>query len=338
MELKIQEAKGLAVDILTSRGMRHDYAGMVADHLVDAAMAGHAFAGLPRVLALVEALEKKPPATAVTVVRENRNSALIDGGDNNGYVTSVIGVDKAIALAKASGIGIVGVRNTWFSGRLAYYVERAAHQNLIAFHTANSTARVAPYGGIDAIFGTNPLAFAFPCEGEPLVVDVGTSAATWGELLLRKRTGRKLDSNMAVDAAGQITDDPSAGLVGAILPWGGHRGSGLSLAVQVLGILAGSKLVIDDVDQYGFFFMVFDPELLMPLGEFKSKVAQLRGILHRSRPTLGAERVRLPGEGSQAWRKRGLDAGTIMVDDKIYDALLALRGSSGARVAERSSA
>jgi LDH2 family malate/lactate/ureidoglycolate dehydrogenase len=338
MELKIEEAKGLAIDILTSRGMRHDYAGMVADHLVDAAMAGHAFAGLPRVLALVEALEKKPPAAPVTVLREDRQSALIDGGDNNGYVTSVIGVDKAIALAKASGIGIVGVRNTWFSGRLAYYVERAARQNLIAFHTANSTARVAPHGGIDPIFGTNPVAFAFPCEGEPLVVDLGTSAATWGELLLRKRTGRKLDSNMAVDASGEITDDPAAALKGAILPWGEHRGYGLSLVVQVLGILAGSKVVIDDVEQYGFFFTVFNPELLMPVDEFKSKVAQLRDILHRSRPTPSGERVRVPGEGSQARRKRGLDRGTVMVDDKIYDALLALRESSRARAAERGSA
>src|SRR5437660_9887003 len=104
MELKIEEAKGLAIDILASRGMRRDYGGMVADHLVDAAMAGHAFAGLPRVLALVEALEKKPPASPVTVLREDHHSALIDGGDNNGYVTSVIGVDKAIALAKVSGI------------------------------------------------------------------------------------------------------------------------------------------------------------------------------------------------------------------------------------------
>jgi LDH2 family malate/lactate/ureidoglycolate dehydrogenase len=339
MELKIEDAKDLAIDILTSRGMPCDYAGMVADHLVDAAMAGHAFAGLPRVLALVEGLEKKPPASPVTVVREDKQSALIDGGDNNGYVTSVIGVDKAIALAKGSGVGIVGVRNTWFSGRLAYYVERAARQNLIALHTANSTARVAPFGGVDAIFGTNPIAFAFPCDGEPLVIDVGTSAATWGELLLRKRTGRKLDPNMAVDAAGEATDDPAAGLEGAILPWGEHRGYGLSLVVQVLGILAGSKVIVDDVAQYGFFFIVFDPELLMSLGEFKSKVAQLRDSLRRSRPAPGGTGVRLPGEGSQAKRKRALARGTVTVDDKIYEALSLLRGKpSPTRVMDSSSA
>jgi L-2-hydroxycarboxylate dehydrogenase (NAD+) len=111
----------------------------------------------------------------------------------------------------------------------------------------------------------------------------------------------------------------------------------LSLVVQVLGILAGSKLVIDDVDQYGFFFMVFDPELLMPVAEFKSKVAQLRDILHRSRPAPGGKPVRIPGEGSQAHRKRGIEGGTIMVDDKIYEALLAVHGSSKPPLAERSS-
>jgi LDH2 family malate/lactate/ureidoglycolate dehydrogenase len=110
------------------------------------------------------------------------------------------------------------------------------------------------------------------------------------------------------------------------------------LVVQVLGILAGSKVVIDDVDQYGFFFIVFDPKLLMPVDEFKSKVAQLREILRRSRAAPGGERVRVPGEASQARRNRGVARGTIMVDDKIHEALLALGGSATARVVESSSA
>src|SRR5260221_7653018 len=169
MQITFADARSLVIDILAKYGVTADHAAIVADHLLDAAAAGHPFAGLPRVVALVSNLKERPPARAITIERKSRNSALIDGGGTNGYVTSLIGIDKAIELARETGIGIVGINDTWFSGRLAYYVERAARAGLIAMHTANTAARVAPAGGIDRIFGTNPIAFAFPCDPDPLV-------------------------------------------------------------------------------------------------------------------------------------------------------------------------
>ncbi|SLN41931.1 Ldh family oxidoreductase [Oceanibacterium hippocampi] len=322
MELKLEEARQLAVRLLRQYGVSADYAAIVADHLVDAAMAGHAFAGLPRVLALIENLQQQNRTTPVEVVRETANSALIDGGNHNGYVTSVIGMDKAIELARANGVGIVGVRNTWFSGRLAYYVERAAREDLIAFHTATSTARVAPHGGIDRIFGTNPVAFAFPSDDGPVVVDFGTGSTTWGEVLLRKRTGRKLDPDTAVDPDGAPTDDPASALAGAILPWGGHRGSGLSLVVQILGILAGGSTVVEDISNCGFFFVAIDPALLKPVADFKTEVAALADRIRTSRPADGQPNVRFPGDASRQRRKEAQARGTIHVDDTIYATLM----------------
>ena len=224
MQISFADARALVVDVLTQYNVERDHAGIVADHLIEAAAAGHAFAGLPRVLALVDHLKERPPARPITIEQKSRGSALIDGGGTNGYVTSLLGIDKAIELAKANGVGIVGIRDTWFSGRLTYYVERAARDGLIAMHTANTQARVAPAGGIDRIFGTNPIAFAFPCDPEPLVVDFGTGVTTWGEVLLRQRLGRKLEPGSAVDAEGQPTTDPGAALEGAFKAWGGHRG------------------------------------------------------------------------------------------------------------------
>ena len=241
MQINFADAKSLVVDILTNHGVPDEHSAIVADHLVDAAAAGHAFAGLPRVLALVEHLKDKPAGRPIGIEARGPNAALVDGAGNNGYVTSILGIDKAIELAKAGGVGIVGIRDTWFSGRLAYYVERAARQGLIAFHTANTMARVAPYGGIDRIFGTNPLAFAFPCDPHPLVIDFGTGSTTWGDVLLRQKLGKALEPGTAVDAAGAPTLDPTEALDGAFMPWGGHRGYGLSLVVQVLGILCGGK-------------------------------------------------------------------------------------------------
>jgi LDH2 family malate/lactate/ureidoglycolate dehydrogenase len=325
VQLSFADARNLVVDILGNNGVEPDHARIVADHLVDAASAGHAFAGLPRVLALVRHLRERPKANRIQIERRTRQSALIDGGGVNGYVTSLIAMDTAIEIAKESGVGLVGVRNTWFSGRLAYYVERAAKAGLIAMHTANTAARVAPTGGIDRIFGTNPIAFAFPCEPDPLVIDFGTGMTTWGEVLLRERLGKPLEQGWAVDVDGKPTLDPSAALKGAFLPWGGHRGYGVALVVQVLALLCGSRTVVEDVADCGFFFLAFDPELLMPRDEFRKRVTELVGLIEASRPLPGGPRVRVPGRGSSSKRKQVNASGCIEVDDAIYAALIKVR-------------
>ncbi len=326
MLLTFAEAKALAVDVLVAHDMPADHAGIVADHLVDAAGAGHAFAGLPRVMALVEHLKDHPACAPITITDRSASSAVIDGAGNNGYVTSLIGIDKAMDLARASGVGVVGIRNTWFSGRLAYYVERAARAGFMAFHTASTQARVAPAGGIDRIFGTNPVAFAFPCDPDPLVIDFGTGMTTWGNVLLRRKLGQELDPGAAVDKDGNPTLDPSAALEGAFLPWGGHRGYGLALVVQALAVMAGGKMVAEEVTDSGFFFLVIDPGLLGSADAFKENITGLVAHIEGSRPAPGADKVRVHGRGSLAKRAKAQAAGTIDVDQAVYDTLMALRG------------
>ena len=109
-------------------GMSPEPARIVADHLVDANLCGHEFSSLPRVLAIADELRKKPPPGEIRVVREDRCSAVIDGGDNIAYVVSITAIDKAIEICRKMGVAVVAANNTWFSGRLAYYVERAARQ------------------------------------------------------------------------------------------------------------------------------------------------------------------------------------------------------------------
>lgn len=325
MKMTFADARQLAMDVLGNHGMPPDHAAIVADHLVDAAGAGHAFAGLPRVMALVQHLKDHPAGGPITITEKTGSSAVVEGGGNNGYVTSLMAIDKAMDLARKSGVGIVSVRDTWFSGRLAYYVERAAREGFIALHTASTQARVAPAGGIDRIFGTNPISFAFPCDPEPLVVDFGTGMTTWGNVLLRQKLGRELDPGAAVDAEGNPTRDPGAALDGAFLPWGGHRGYGLALVVQVLAILAGGKMVADEVTDSGFFFLVFDPKVLGAEADFTRQVTELVDHIENSRPALGIEKVRVPGRGSLARRRAAQEAGTIEVDQAVYDTLAALR-------------
>lgn len=325
MNISFEDARRLIVEILTAHSVAPDHAAIVADHLVDAAAAGHAFAGLPRVLALVDNLKQRPAAGPIEIVRKSANSVVIDGKGTNGYVTSLIGVEEGAKIARESGFCVVGIRDTWFSGRLAYYVERAARKGLVVMHTATTAARVAPHGGRDQIFGTNPVAFAFPCDPDPLVIDFGTGMVTWGEALLRQKLGRPLEPGSALDADGHPTQDAGKALDGAFLPWGGHRDSGIALVIQVLGILAGGRPVVDDVAGSGFFFMMFDPELLMPLPEFKAKVGELVAHIEASQPVPGGPKVRVPGRASIARRAAAAARGGIEVDEAIYQTLIAIR-------------
>lgn len=328
MQLTITEATDLAVRALSRAGMSAANARITADHLVDAALCGHEFSSLPRVIALAEYIHGKPPAAATRVVRENHCSALLDGGDNVAYVVSLHAIDKAIEIARKNGVAVVCANNTWFSGRLAYYVERAARQGFIAMHTTNSTARVAPHGGADRLMGTNPFAIAFPgaSDDDPIIIDIGTSQSTWGDVVLAKTKGVPLPAGVAVNPAGQPTTDPDQAIDGAILPWGGPRGSGLALAVQLLGILAGSELVIDDVSNYGLFFMVIDPKLFMPSDQFAARVSAFRQVITANRPLAGAGTVRVPGDSSQQKRRVNREKGMIHVDDKVIARLRELAG------------
>ena len=323
MQLTISSATDLAVRILTRHGMSILPARQVADHLVDANLCGHEFSSLSRLTAIVQGMRGKNPGE-IRVVRETPFSAQIDGGDHVAYVVSLHAIDKAIALCGKTGIAVVCANNTWFSGRLAYYVERAARQGFIALHTTNTTARVAPHGGIDHILGTNPFAIAFPGADDPLIIDIGTSSTSWGDVLLSKAKGEPLAPGVAVDIDGQPTLDPDAALEGAFLAWGGARGSGLSCAVHLLGILAGTPAVIPDVSNYGLFFLVINPDLIMPDGQYKARVSEFRRALSSSRPAPGAGPVRAPGDGSLQRRKRALEAGVVQVDGKVYTQLLAL--------------
>ena len=326
MQLTLTEATDLAVRALTRAGMSAENARITADHLVEAALCGHEFSSLPRVIALAEALRDRPPAKATRVVRENHCSALLDGGDNVAYVVSIHAIDKAIEIARKNGVAVVCANNTWFSGRLAYYVERAARQGFVAMHTTNGTARVAPHGGVDRLLGTNPFAIAFPSEDDPIVIDIGTSQTTWGDVVLAGAKGVALPEGVAVSPTGHPTTDPQEALDGAILPWGGARGSGLALAVQLLGILAGSDLVIDDISNYGLFFMVVDPKLFMPSDQFPARVSAFRQVIALNRAQAGASAVRVPGDSSQHKRRANLEKGIIPLDDKVYARLRELAG------------
>lgn len=321
MKLRLDQAKSLAVAWLCHHGMSNEHAGIVADHLVYATSAGHAFAGMPRLIPIAEYLAKRGCGGDVRITRRTVNSVTIDGANVIGYVTSLTAIDTAVDLARAHGIGVVGLSNSWFSGLLRYYVERAANAGFVAMHVANAAARVAPYGGIDPLLGTNPIALAFPAEDRPLVIDLATSSIAWGDAIYHQQIGKPLSPGCAVDGAGAPTTDPASAIAGAFLPWGGVRGSGLSVMVQALGILGGSDPVIGDVGKWGYFFMVIDPAVLIDPAEFKEKISTLRNSIESSRRADESTPVYAPGTRSFQRAEEGKARGWIEVADEVYEAV-----------------
>ena len=325
MKISIPDARQLGIDVFTKAGMEPEHSAIVTDHVIHAEAAGDAAGGLARVLSLVEEFRDRPRPRPVTIEQKSRSSALIDGGGHTGYVTSVTAMDKAIELARQTGFGVVGIRNSWFSGQLAYYVERAAKAGFVVIHCSNAKARVAPSGGIEAILGTNPIAFGFPCDPRPVVIDIGTSAVTVAELMMRQKLGKPLDPNSGIDRDGNPTTDPAAAWTGAILPWGGHRGYGIALAAQLFGMLGGGETVVRNVADSGFLFVLFDPELLMPLKEFRAKASDLVRRLESCRPAPGVEQVRVHGMTSARHREASFARGYFEIDDAVYQMLLEMR-------------
>lgn len=326
MQLTLDAATQLGVRALTRHGFSAEHARIVADHLVEAALCGHEFSSLPRLIAIINEMRGKAPPTEIRTTREDGCFAHIDGGDHVAYIVSLVAVDKAIEICRRTGVAVVTASNTWFSGRCAYYVERAARQGFVAMHTTNTTARVAPFGGTERLMGTNPFAIAFPSLDDPLVIDIGTSAITWGDVVLMQTKGEPLPDGVAVDEQGNPTLNPAAALEGAFLPWGGQRGSALSLAIQLLGVLAGSEVVIDETRNFGLFFVLIDSERMHPGGAFRREVSAMRTTIAANRPLAGNERVRVPGDGSQQRRAQAIARGTIPLDDKVYARLQELIG------------
>lgn len=321
VRLSVDEARQVAERALQRIGYDAEEAAIVADHVLDAALCGYEYSGLPKILNVAEHRRLRQPRRVMRAVHETPVSARYDGGNNVGMVALYRATQAAIAKAGAQGFAVVGVNNSWVSGRSAYFVEMIARAGLVGMLTIASTRHVAPLGGAKATIGTNPVAFGFPCDGEAFVFDMGTSAFMSTDLQFRQRRGEQLPEGVAIDAQGRPTRDPAEAKKGAILPFGGYKGFGLAMVMQAFGVLAGSAT---DVEQsYGYLVMAFRPDLLIPLDQYQRDLAAMLARVKATPRQSGVEEIRLPSERAFRERARNLRQG-IVIDRRIYDALRSL--------------
>jgi LDH2 family malate/lactate/ureidoglycolate dehydrogenase len=326
VRLSMAEATALGARALHHLGFPEDEVRIIVDQLIDNALCGYPFASLPRILAIAQDTKTQRPRQAVRVVHDTPVSALLDGGNNVGYVAVYRAVQVAIDKAQAQHFAVVGVYNSYYSGRNAYYMEQIVNAGLVGMHLASGQPRVIPPGGTRPALGTNPLCFGFPSAHGPVIFDMGTASLQWGEVLLHAYLGLPLPAGIGLDKDGRPTCDAQEMVLGGVLPFGGHKGYGLSFVVQAMGLLAGAALARGQVQDYGFLFLAFDPGLLIPAEQFKQQVSDLIDCLKATPRQAGVEAIRLPSERAFRERERRRVEG-IVVARQVIEALHALAAS-----------
>ena len=322
MNLTINDARALAEAVMMAGGHTNEESAIIADHLIDCELRGLSFGGLPRALSIIERIESATgPRRPIATLRETPVSATIDGGDQVGYLVGSRATDTAIEKAKTTGLAVVGAYETWYTGMFSYYLERVTKAGFAGMIAGSAPPRVAPQGGTQSRFGTNPIAFGFPSTTLPIIWDIGTSSVMSGEVMLAKRLGEPLREGSAFNKGGEPTRDPSEALAGAFTVWGGHKGSGLAVTIQLLGMMCGAAALPKGLRDCGFFILVINPTVLSDAENYKQRVSEYAENLRSTRPVDASHPVRVPFERSVATRTRRMQENRIEVADEVYSAL-----------------
>lgn len=322
IRMTIAEARALGETAMRGVGYDDDDARILTDHVLDAALCGYEYSGLPKLLNVVDYPDFRLPRRPVTVARETAATAMLDGGNTTRMVAAYRAAEATIARAEASGLAIVCLANTWMTGRSAYYCEMIARAGLVVIHTVAAPPAVAPFGGTRSALGTNPIAFGFPTDGDPLVIDMGTSAFMGTDLQYRARLGTPIPEGVALGPDGLPTTDAVTARQGALLPFGGpeggYKGFGLALAMDALGALTAGTRSANSVS--GYVFIAFKPDLFVPADEYRREVSRRIEMIKATPRQIGVEEIRIPGERGYSTRARLMREG-IEIDGQIYQAL-----------------
>jgi (2R)-3-sulfolactate dehydrogenase (NADP+) len=236
LHLTLAETEARASRCLMESGASAGNAASVARALVLAEADGLPGHGLIRLATYAAQLRAgKIDGLAVPRLTQTRPGALaVDAGHGFAYPALDLAVEWLIGCAPVQGIAFAGVHRSGHCGAMGLLVERLAREGLIGLMVANTPAAIAPWGGRRALFGTNPIACAFPYQPDPVVIDLSLSKVARGKILAAKQRDAAIPEGWALDADGQSTTDPDAALGGTMIPLGGAKGAALALMVEAL--------------------------------------------------------------------------------------------------------
>lgn len=319
------------VRVLTEHGASEDQAQAAARHMVWCEAAGRHNFGIERIPIHVKRMKAGVLNGRAEVRLERRGAAVAvcGGGGGFGYLAAERAMTEAMELARQSGAGAAGVRDSNFFGAGAYYVNLAAAGGMIGLALSNSFPKVVAHGGLKPVLGTNPFAFGAPrANGEHLLFDMATSALAGSTVREHIARGKPLPEGLAIDAHGRPITDPAKVGDGALLPFGGAKGFGLSLLVEILaGVITGAGVGSGVASMYsdftrsggnGHFLLALDVSRFMSMDEYFARFDALVSMVRSS-----GDGVVLPGEARWQNIRESQSLG-IEVDDAKWQALQAM--------------
>ena len=308
------DLRNFVAKALVSQGVPDDDAARVAELMVEADLFGYDTHGVFRLRQYLARLRGGGcnPRAQIRIAHETAATAVIDGDNGLGHLAMSTARDLAIVKAREAGIGWVGVRRGNHAGPLALYVRPQAEAGMIGMAAAVGSANhVPPFGGTDLLLGTNPIAISAPSGGpDPFVLDMASTVAAMGKIKKLAQQGEPMPEGWMVGRDGAPLTDPARRSEGFLLPIGGPKGFGLSVAIGLMaGVLNGAAFGSDVVDftsdtssetNTGQFVMALNVAAFGTEDTFAETAARVFDEMRASTPLPGHDPVRLPGEGKSA--------------------------------------
>lgn len=320
IRLSKEELYDLILAKLSKAGLDLASAEETSKHLVFANLSGIHSHGAVRVEYYAERISKGGVTINPKVYFEKTgpSTGIFHGDNGQGHYIANMASDKAIGMAKESGVAVVGVKCLSHSGTMSYYVDKIARHNLIGISMCQSDPMVVPFGGAEVYFGTNPIGFSAPrLEKDPIVFDMATSVQAWGKILDARSKNETIPEDWAVDSDGQATTDPHK--VAGLLPISGPKGYGLMMMVDILsGMMLGLPFgkhvssMYEDLSSgrnLGHLFIVIDPSRFTDIYEFKNNVETMVNELHDIKARDEGASVYYPGEVSKNTYYKSVEEG-----------------------------
>jgi LDH2 family malate/lactate/ureidoglycolate dehydrogenase len=311
--LPAESLRRFVADALAKVGLPQSDAETCAELMVRADLLGadgHGVFRLPQYVRRIKggAVNVNPK---VRIAREAAGMALVDGNNGMGHVVMSFATKAAIEKAKSAGAAWVGVRNSNHAGPASLYAAMPLAHDMIGLYLAVGNANhMAPWGGIDLLLSTNPIAVAVPGNDGAIVLDMATSVAAYGKVKTAAQRGEAMPEGWMIDRQGRPLTDPKRADEGMLVPIGGYKGYGLALVFGLLaGTLNGAAMGSDTVDfnaddttptNTGHAIVALSIAAFGEIDDFKRRVDKIAREIRRSKPLPGVARVWLPGDQSRA--------------------------------------
>ena len=325
MKKKPQELFRLAREALLRAGAHETMAETAAQHLVRAEEQGLPTHGMSRVPFYCSMLRngRADGKARPSMAADKAAVCLIDNADGLPYESAAWAIEEVIQRARRNGIGFAGIRNSAHVGVLGIHLLKVAEAGMVGVAFTNSPAAIPAWGGKKALFGTDPVAFAFPRKGaQPIVVDLALTTVTRGKIMVAMQKGEKIPEGWALDRHGKPTTDPKEAIEqGSLFPIGGTKGAMLALAFELVCAALTGAAIGPEADSFfseqgnkpriGQAFLAIDPGALAGREKYFERIETL------VRTMLADEGVRLPGAKRFASEKKLKQEGIEVADDLL---------------------